>query len=128
MPKRNRHSKNNRKRSSRGGDITGSVSNWWKNNIEDGYLLQNTKNNLNRTKDYVSTLVYGPQNTNGYQTQQYAQPQQYAQQPLFSYGGKKKSKKRGGSLASSASPVSGLATAKAHNWVGGKTRKRRRCK
>lgn len=46
-------------------------------------------------------------------------------------------KRRGGStkgytsltnLASTASPVRGMYTAKAHNWVGGKTRRRRRKK
>lgn len=46
-------------------------------------------------------------------------------------------KRRGGStkgynsltnLASTASPVKGMYTAKAHNWVGGKTRRRRRKK
>jgi hypothetical protein len=122
MPKRNRHIKNNRKRSSRGGGMTDDVSNWWYNNITNGSLWQNTKNKFDETKNYVSTLVSGSQNTNGYQQQQYPQP------PKYVYGGKKKTKKRGGSLASPASPVSGLATAKAHNWVGGKTRKRRRCK
>jgi hypothetical protein len=45
-------------------------------------------------------------------------------------------KKRGGTMgytsltniASTASPVKGMYTAKAHNWVGGKTRRRRRKK
>ena len=50
-------------------------------------------------------------------------------------GGRRR--KRGGStkgytsltnIASTASPVRGMYTAKAHNWVGGKTRRRRRRK
>jgi hypothetical protein len=57
-------------------------------------------------------------------------------QNSYPYGGKGKTKKRnhrGGfsanttrSLASDADSISGIKTAQPHNWVGGKTRKRRR--
>lgn len=48
-------------------------------------------------------------------------------------GGRRRRKRRGGTrgytsltnIASTASPVRGMYTAKAHNWVGGKTRRRR---
>ncbi len=125
MPKRNRDSKNNRKRKIKGGTVVPvSVSDWWNNNITNGNLWQNTKKKFGETTNYVSSLMPGSQTTNGYSDSQYQQSQ-YQYQPPYT-GGKKKSKKRGGNLASNASPVSGLATAKAHNWVGGKTRKYRK--
>jgi hypothetical protein len=42
------------------------------------------------------------------------------------YGGRKRSRKmRSGNIASTAAPISGIKTAEPHNWVGGKTRKRK---
>ena len=44
------------------------------------------------------------------------------------YGGRKRSRKmRGGNIAATAAPISGIKTAQPHNWVGGKkTRKYRK--
>ena len=91
-------------------------------------ISQSASNAYNKTKSAASsayssatgsTPTYAPTTT-------YTTPSSYT--PSGAYGGKRRSKKmRGGNLAATASPISGIKTAQPHNWVGGKkTRKNKR--
>lgn len=89
-----------------------------------------SSNNMSTNPQYGMDSQYGVNSQYSMDSQGTAQPQQY----YGPSGGKRKTKRRVGGfsantpttgLAHNASPVSGLATAKAHNWVGGRTKNRR---
>lgn len=119
-----------------------------------GTSIKNGASNMwSKTKNEFSKLTSSNTQTNSYQptppppyqpsSQPSYQPTTSQYQPTSSYGGSKRRKSgrfrksrrmKGGykdsislnNLASTAAPVHGLQTARAHNWVGG--RKKRRTK
>ncbi len=115
----------------------GDISSWWSNNVSNSSWL-------NRSKSYLPSWLSSNQSSNGLNYGSnvsttpstglnYGSTMSPSPSTGLNYGGRKKNKnKRGGfkantpttGLAFSASPVSGLATARVHNWVGGKTKKR----
>jgi hypothetical protein len=131
MPKKYRKNSKRSHKRIRGGDL----STWWSNNVSNNSMFGSNSDGsgwFNRSKNYLSGLnPWSSSQSNNMEmsstgidnSQQYYTPS----------GGKRKTKKRGGfssstpntGLASTASPVSGLPTAKAHNWVGGRTKHRR---
>jgi hypothetical protein len=117
----------------------GDISSWWSNNVSNSSWLNRSKSYLpnwfssssqtNNGVNYDYPVSTSPSNSASYGSTVSTNPS-----TGLNYGGRKKNKnKRGGfkantpttGLAFSASPVSGLATARVHNWVGGKTKKRR---
>ena len=94
-------------------------------------ISQSASNAYNKTKSaassaYSSATSSVPTSSYTAPTTTYTTPSSYT--PSGAYGGKRRSRKmRGGNLAATASPISGIKTAQPHNWVGGKkTRKNKR--
>jgi hypothetical protein len=117
----------------------GDLSSWWSNNVTNNGLMSRSKNYFSGLLGSSSPQGYYPTTQQPYQqttnTQQvYPQQMNPTQQGyLPNSGGKKGTRSRRGgfqpntpanNIASAAAPVSGLATARAHNWVGGKTKRR----
>lgn len=120
MPKRHRHKK------TKGGDL----SSWWSDNVSNSSWL-------NRSKSYLPSWMSGDssQSSTGMSNMGFDSTSSNNSSSLnfgTTNGGKKTKRKYGGyksntpttGLASSASPVSGIQTAKPHTWVGGKTKRR----
>ena len=135
--------KTHTKRKFKGGDLDIS-----KSLTDFGSSIKNSASNMwTKTKNQFSKLTSSNPQANSYQPTppppyQPTNPQANSYQPTSSYGGSKRRKStrfrksrrmKGGykdsislnNLASTAAPFSG-ATARAHNWVGG--RKKRRTK
>jgi hypothetical protein len=87
-------------------------------------ISQSASDAYNKAKNATSS-AYNSATTS---TQSYTpSTQSYTPMTTSTYGGKKRSRKmRGGNIASTAAPISGIKTAEPHNWVGGKTRKHRK--
>jgi len=120
----------------KGGDLDLGLSSWWNNNVSNNSLMSRSKNYFSGLKDMFSQGTTQPTYTQPTYTQPtYTQPANTQQQQVYqpNIGGKKGTRSRRGGfhpntptngIALAAAPVSGLATAKAHNWVGGKTKRR----
>ena len=116
-----------------------------------GTSIKNGASNMwSKTKNEFSKLTSSNTQANSYQPTnpqvnpyQPTSPQVNSYQPTSSYGGSKRRKSgrfrksrrmKGGykdsisinNLASTAAPVHGLQTARAHNWVGGRKKRRTR--
>ena len=86
-------------------------------------ISQSASDAYNKAKN-ATTSAYNSATTNTTST-----TPSYPPMTTSTYGGRKRSRKmRGGNIASTASPISEIKTAKPHNWVGGrkKTRKYRK--
>ena len=128
MPRRHRH----RRRTMKGGfldNLSSTLSGWGSS------LSQGASSIWEKTKNATSNLTGS---TPSYGSSSYNTPS-YTSAPMSSstYGGKHSRRRRhmrGGfkdntpttGLALHAAPISGISTAKAHNWVGGRTRRRGR--
>jgi hypothetical protein len=128
MPRRHKH----RRRTMKGGfldDLSNTLSGWGSS------LSQGASSMWEKTKNTTSSLT-GSTPSNG--TSSYNTPS-YTNAPMTTstFGGKHSRRirrMRGGfkdntpttGLATHAAPISGVSTANAHNWVGGKTRRRGR--
>jgi len=121
--------------------LTSSLSNGWNS------LSNSASNAYNKTKNSVTNYSTGSSSyypsqpaysTGAYQNQPAYSTGSYQNQPSsYSYGGKTRKHKRGGSysssisvngLAANAAPVSNVKTAQPHNLVGGKSKKHRKHK
>jgi hypothetical protein len=124
MAKKNRHKKIN------GGDL----SSWWSSNVTNSSWL-------NKSKSYIPSWMSGESSQSSYLPTGFGNTDSTNSSGLnfgttgTNYGGKRRTKKKYGGykentpttgLASHASPVSGLQTAKPHTWVGGRTKRRHR--
>ena len=129
MPKRHR----SRSRTMKGGfldDFSNTLSGWG-SSLSQGAssMWQKTKSTLtgSPSSSYTPTSSsYTPSSTSSPSSYN---PSYQPQMNTSTYGGKysrRRRHKRGGGLAHNASPVSGIQTAKPHNWVGGRTRRRTR--
>ena len=117
MPIRHRHKK------TKGGDL----SSWWSDNVTNSSWL-------NRSKSYIPSWMSGDssQSSTGMSNMGYGSSDSSSSNFGTTNGGRRTKRKHGGynsntpttGLASTASPVSGIQTAKPHTWVGGKTKKR----
>ena len=110
--------------------LTSSLSNGWNS------LSNSASNAYNKTKNSVTNYSTG--SSSYYPSQPAYSTGSYQNQPSsYSYGGKTRKHKRGGSysssisvngLAANAAPVSNVKTAQPHNLVGGKSKKHRKHK
>ena len=91
-------------------------------------ISQSASNAYNKTKSAASSAYGSATGTTSYTAPATTSSYTSSYTPSGAYGGKRRSRKmRGGNLAATASPISGIKTAQPHNWVGGKkTRKNRR--
>jgi hypothetical protein len=128
MPKRHGH----RRRTLKGGfldDLSNTLSGWGSS------FSQGASSMWEKTKNTTSSLTGS---TPSYGTSTYNTPS-YTSAPITNstIGGKHSRRRRlmrGGfkdntpttGVASHAAPISGVSTANAHNWVGGRTRRRGR--
>jgi len=128
MPRRHKH----RRRTMKGGfldDLSNTLSGWGSS------LSQGASSMWEKTKNTTSSLTGS---TPSYGTSSYNTPS-YTNAPMTTstFGGKHSRRirrMRGGfkdntpttGLAAHAAPISGVSTANAHNWVGGRTRRRGR--
>ena len=127
MPKRHRHKK---VKGIKGGDL----SSWWSDNVTNSSWL-------NRSKSYLPSWMSGDssQSSTGMSNMGFDSTGSTDDSGLnfgttgSNYGGKRKTKRKYGGykantpttgLATNASSVSGMQTAKPHTWVGGKTHRR----
>ena len=106
-------------------DLSNTFSNWGSS------LSQGASSVWQKTKDTTSSLT-GSTPSTSYTNNSYQSPRSTS-----AYGGKHSRRRRlmrGGfkdntpttGVASHAAPISGVSTANAHNWVGGRTRRRGR--
>lgn len=118
MPIRHKHKK------TKGGDL----SSWWSDNVTNSSWL-------NRSKSYLPSWMSGDssQSTTGMSNFDFGSSDSSSSNFGTTNGGKRRTKRKHGGytsntpttgLASTASSVSGIQTAKPHTWVGGKTKKR----
>ena len=91
-------------------------------------ISQSASNAYNKTKSAASSAYGSATGTTSYTAPATTSSYTSSYTPSGAYGGKRRSRKmRGGNLAATASPISGIKTAQPHNWVGGKkTRKNKR--
>lgn len=131
MPRKHRH----RRRTMKGGflDNLSSTLSGWGSSISQGAssMWEKTKNATSSlTSSTPSTTSPNYSSTSSYNTPSYTS----APMTSSTYGGKRSRRRRhmrGGfkdntpetGLAAHAAPISGVPTAKAHNWVGGRTRR-----
>jgi hypothetical protein len=121
------------KRHSKGGGFFDSIQQSF-NNLSNS--VQNSASSmLNKTKKTDTTYQPSTYQPSAYQPSASSYNSSY-QPSMTSYGGRRRTRKRmrGGykpshslnNIAATASPVHGLETARAHNWVGGRRRRKRR--
>lgn len=127
MPRRHKH----RSRTMKGGfldDLSNTLSGWGSS------ITQGASSIWEKTKNATSSLTGS---TTSAPTTNYTPSTYQAPMTTSTYGGKRSRRRRhmkGGyeantsttGIASNASLVSEVPTAKAHNWVGGRTRRRGR--
>jgi hypothetical protein len=93
--------------------LSSTLSSWGSSISQSASDAYNKAKNAT-TSAYNSTTMTAPTTSS------------YPPMTTSTYGGRKRSKKmRGGNIALTAAPISGIKTAEPHNWVGGRKKTRK---